>query len=211
MQSQSYEYEERAFLSEGQFLTIKEKLDEICIQKEIDNKHSFFFVLPNINMSIADSRKETKIKYKGGQLGKGNGFEEIEYNIRRDSLPEAIKLFTRLFDLSPQESFQFRINYRLGDDVEIALKYTEMWGFHLEVERVYVASSDAEKSFRHAESKSKLEQLALTLGFSYITDAEMTIFTEQCRREKKRGEYSNDEFRKQHGVLFGLESREETA
>jgi|GEM_PF-784045 len=201
-QNPTYEYEERAFLSEEQFLKIKEKLDEICVQKEIDNKHSFFFVLPDVNISIASSHKETKVKYKGGQLGKGNGFEEIEYNIERDSLPEAIKLFTKLLGLPPQESFQFRINYSLDDDIEIALKYTEMWGFHLEAERVYVASSEAEKALKQAESKDKLDHLASTLGFSYITDQEMVVFTEQCKQEKKRGEYLNDEFRERYGELY---------
>ena len=203
-QNPTYEYEERAFLSEEQFLKIKEKLDEFCVQKEIDNKHSFFFVLPDINVSVASSSKETKVKYKGGQLGKGNGFEEIEYNIERDSLPEAIKLFTKLLGLPPQESFQFRINYSLNDDIEIALKYTEMWGFHLEAERVYVASSESEKTLKQAESKDKLDHLASALGFRYITDQEMAVFTEQCKQEKKRGEYSNDEFRERYGGLFGI-------
>ena len=142
------------------------------------------------------------MKYKGGQLGKGNGFEEIEYNIERDSLPEAIKLFTKLLGLPPQESFQFRINYSLDDDIEIALNYTEMWGFHLEAERVYVASSEAEKALKQAESKDKLDHLASTLGFSYITDQEMVVFTEQCKQEKKRGEYLNDEFRERYGELY---------
>ena len=182
-QNPTYEYEERAFLSEEQFLKIKEKLDEFCVQKEIDNKHSFFFVLPDINVSVASSSKETKVKYKGGQLGKGNGFEEIEYNIERDSLLEAIKLFTKLLGLPPQESFQFRINYSLDDDIEIALKYTEMWGFHLEAERVYVASSESEKTLKQAESKDKLDHLASALGFRYITDQEMAVFTEQCKQE----------------------------
>lgn len=199
----TYEYEERAFLTDESFLRIKQILDEKSARKTIDNKQSFFFVLPDVNVSIASSAKETKVKYKGGQLGKGNGFEEIEYTIDHHSLESATTLFTRLLKIKPQASFQFRINYVI-DDLEVALKYTQMWGFHIEVECVYTASSTIEQQQRQQECYTKLKGFADNLGFRYITDEEMAIFTEECKQEKNRGEYTPEVFTERYGELFGL-------
>ncbi len=202
--SSSYEYEERAFLDEKSFTRIKEYLDEHNNQKFIDNKQSFFFVMPDVNVSIASSEQETKIKYKGGQLGRGNGFEEIEFKIQPDSLSKAIRLFSSLLSITPQESYQFRINYILNDNVEIALKYTAMWGFHMEVERTYTANS--ELSIREEKDKSKdaLNSFAHKLGFMYINDKQMEEFKVQCERGENRGTYSTSEFKQKYGELFGL-------
>lgn len=72
-----YEYEERAFLSEEQFLSIKSNLDQLSSQPEIDNKTSYFFVLPDKNLSLASSLKSTVIKYKAGQLGLGKDLKRL--------------------------------------------------------------------------------------------------------------------------------------
>src|SRR3989442_15692104 len=123
----NFEYEERAFLAEDHFLRVKEQLDSLAQVVKTDNKTSYFFVLPNVNASIAASASKTVVKYKGGQLGRGNGFEEHEFSIEPNALPEALRLFTSLLKLEPQVSVQFRINYDLGNNVEVALKYTQMW------------------------------------------------------------------------------------
>lgn len=200
----SYEYEERAFLDEESFGRIKEYLDKNNNQKCIDNKQSFFFVMPDVNISIASSEKETKVKYKGGQLGKGNGFEEIEFKIQPSSLDEAIRLFSYLLSIIPQESYQFRINYTLNDDIEIALKYTHMWGFHMEVERTYTANCEQDMIEEKNKSKNLLSSFANDLNFVYIDDKQMKDFKAQCERGENRGAYSTSEFKKNYGKLFGL-------
>ena len=199
-----YEYEERAFLDEKSFLQIKQSLDEMSEDMWIDNKQSFFYVLPDTNVSIAKSPKDTKVKYKGGQLGRGNGFEEIEYTIADSSLDDALSIFTKLLNLEPQHSFQFRLNYLLPNSIEVALKYTEMWGFHLEIEKIYTASSSEEKKFKQLACEKALAKLSSTLRIHYITDSEMTHFAEQCKRNINRGTYSPEAFRDKYGFLFGL-------
>ena len=200
----TYEYEERTFLDEDSFLRIKDLLDKTADKKEIDNKQSFFYVLPDVNLSIAHSKKETKVKYKGGQLGKGNGFEEIEYRISEDSLEDAVALFTRLLGVLPQNSFQYRINYMLNDSIEIALKYTEMWGFHLEAEKTYTAKTTEKKLLKSVAAKESLAKLAEHLNIRYITDEEMSDFTIQCKKNIRRGDYSSTAFKNKYGSLFGL-------
>lgn len=46
----TYEYEERAFLDEADFLRIKNKLDAESLKATIDNKISYFYVLPDKNI-----------------------------------------------------------------------------------------------------------------------------------------------------------------
>lgn len=199
-----YEYEERAFLDESTFEVAKRYLDSHALESKIDNKHSYFFVMPDVNVSIASSQTETKIKYKGGQLGLGNGFEEREFNIKNESLNDAISLFTSLLRTVPQESYQFRINYKLANDIEVALKYTHMWGFHLEAERVYSAQHNSIKAVEEEASKVALGNLAHAIGINYIANEEMAAFKLQCEQNILRGEYSPDKFKKKFGYLFGL-------
>ncbi len=198
----NFEYEERAFLAEDHFLQVKEQLDSLAQVVKTDNKTSYFFVLPNVNVSIAASASKTVVKYKGGQLGRGNGFEEHEFSIEPNALPEALRLFTSLLKLEPQVSVQFRINYDLGNNVEVALKYTQMWGFHLEIEKLYSAATDEDKTGKQHQAQQELEALAQKLGISFITDEEMETFKEECKQGLNRGHYSPEEFRAKYGSLF---------
>lgn len=200
MSNATYEYEERAFLAEAEFLPIKEKLDSLAAHREVDNKTSYFFVLPDINVSIASSPDKTVIKYKSGQLGLGNGFEEIEVPIEQSSLADCIKLFSILLKVEPRVSEQFRINYVLTSGIEIALKYTQTWGFHLE----------AEKTYEHAENlgdiehraKEELNTLSQDLGISYIDDETMDTSKKAWAAGEQFGPYSPDIFREKYGQLF---------
>lgn len=195
-----YEYEERAFLTEEQFLFVKEKLDTIATSKEVDNKTSYFFVLPDINLSIASSTAKTVIKYKGGQLGLGNGFEELEVPIPRESLQNSIKLFSTLLKIEPQFSEQFRINYDLSNNIEVALKYTQTWGFHLEIEKTYEHTTDLDQEKQKA--KQELDEVATQLKISFIDDELMHTSKKAWAAGKQFGEYSPEAFQQKYGNLF---------
>jgi hypothetical protein len=198
---QPFEYEERAFLAEDQFLQVKHELAKAAQTSTLDNKISYFFVLPDVNISIAASPDKTVVKYKGGQLGRGNGFEEHEFSIQPDALPEAIKLFSSLLKLAPQVSEQFRINYDMGNNIEVALKYTQMWGFHLELEKLYTAT-DGTKHEQAAQAKHELETVAEQLVIHFITDEAMERFKAEGQQGMHRGQYSAEEFRAKYGSLF---------
>jgi adenylate cyclase class IV len=197
-----YEYEERAFFSEKDLGRIQHTLEDLAISCKRDNKISYFFVLPEVNVSIATSATKTVVKYKGGQLGRGNGFKEHEFTILPHALPEALALFSALLHIKPQISEQFRLNYDLGDKVEIALKYTHMWGFHLELERVYQAPNEAERKRQERISRTKLAHVAEKLGVQLIDDAAMEQFKEQCSRNINRGTLDPKEFRLKYGHIF---------
>ena len=202
--SKTYEYEERAFLTEESFSKIKASLDALAISSELDNKNSYFFVLPDVNVSIAASAKKTVVKYKGGQIGLGNGFEEYEFTIQPESLSEALKLFTALLGLEPQLSEQFRINYTLPDSIEVALKYTQTWGFHLEAEKVYTVRNEDEHAAEKQRAKDAIAKFADELDISYITDEEMKQFKIDSENGIVRGEYTPEDFSKKYTETFKL-------
>lgn len=195
-----YEYEERAFLTEEQFLFVKEKLDTIATNKEVDNKMSYFFVLPDVNLSIASSTHKSVIKYKGGQLGLGNGFEELEVPIPLESLQDSIQLFSTLLKVKPQFSEQFRINYDLSNNIEVALKYTQTWGFHLEIEKTYehTANLDDEKQ----KAKRELDEIATQLKISFIDDELMHTSKKAWAAGEQFGHYSPHAFQEKYGQYF---------
>jgi len=203
MTSKTYEYEERAFLDEAGFLRIKNKLDAESLKATVDNKISYFYVLPDKNVSIATSPSKTVIKYKGGQLTNGNnGFEEREFAINPENLKEALSFFTALFNLGPEKSEQFRINYILPNSIEVALKYTQTWGFHLEVEKLYSINGGFDSEAEKIQAKNEVDNVGNLLEIRFITDEEIRQFANDSKLGKVKGVYSADEFRQKYGKLF---------
>lgn len=197
-----YEYEERAFLSESDFLRIKKYLDKNAAKVEIDNKRSYYFVLPDRNLSIAVSKSKALIKYKSGQIAKGNGFEEHEFNFNTIQVNEAIGLFSALLEIEPQYSEQFRINYFLNDGIGIALKYTLSWGFHIEIEKVYEAVNGEELSNNKKFAGQDIKEIVKILGITPVTLKDMNAFSKDCAIGKNRGEFSPAAFSKRYGKMF---------
>lgn len=115
-----------------------------------------------------------------------------------------LAVFTHLLKTKPQASFQFRINYTLSDAIEVALKYTETWGFHIEVERTYTATTGEEKRHQEKLCQQKLAAFSEYLGVHYITDKEMKDFAKQCKQGGKRGLYTSSEFEERYGGAFDL-------
>lgn len=193
----SYEYEERSFLTEEDFFRIKKELEKITGSREVDNKVSYFFVLPGKNLSLAKSSKKSVIKYKGGEVGVNNGFEEYEISIPEENFMELVDLFKNLLGTTPQVSEQFRINYKLSGGVEVALKYTETWSFHLEVEKVVFKEEDLNAA------KDEINKLARILKINFLTEKEIMDFRQRIDSGgKPRGIYSPSDFKEKFGREF---------
>jgi len=192
-----FEYEERAFLSEEDFSRVKDLLEKQSVSRAYDNKVSYFFVLPEQNLSIAKSEKKCVIKYKHGAVGVGNGFAEYEIPVDEQHCDQTVSMFSLLFGIKPQTSEQFRINYILPNKVEIALKYTQTWGFHLELEKTY--SNEENKP----QAKKEVEETAELLQIHLITDSEMKEFRDNFDAGgAPKGEYTSEQFRVKFGSLF---------
>lgn len=75
--------------------------------------------------------------------------------------------------MKPEISEQFRINYILPNSIEVALKYTLTWGFHIEVEKLYKADDSEKNEVEKIQAKNDIDNVGSMLGIKYITDEEM--------------------------------------
>lgn len=77
-----------------------------------------------------------------------------------------------------QQSFQKRHNYGYRE-VELALKHSNDWGYHLELE---IVVSDPK---RIPEAERKIKTVAEDLNVEVISDEELAKFTQQKDQEHR--------------------------
>lgn len=201
-----HEHERFAFLDEQAHDRVAKYLADHGTDLGQDNKTSHFFVLPESNLSVASTDARSVIKFKAGQIGRGIGFEELpEIELAdQEQANNAVRLLQALTGHEPQVSEQFRRNYEL-DDIELALKYTETWGFHLELERLYSANTPDELEKAKHEADERIKRVAGSLGITLATDQELVDFNTHFKKTGEgRGEYKADEIRAMYASLYKL-------
>ncbi|MHA1657495.1 MAG: CYTH domain-containing protein [Promethearchaeota archaeon] len=137
-----------------------------------DNKDTYFFILEDKLLKVVNniSRENAKIVLKLNKIGRGSDFEEIEILINQDDIEKSVKFFTLLGLNEIQHSFQKRHNY-FYKGIEFALKYSDIWSYHLELEKMVHDRKDiflAEK---------QIQKIAVELGIHLMTDKELAEFT----------------------------------
>lgn len=145
-----------------------------------DDKNVFFYLLEGKLLKISDniSKNKGKITLKIGSIGESSSFEEIEFPISRGDIPVAKSLFENLGYIDPQESHQKRVNF-LYRGVEIALKYSKTWGYHIELEKII--NNDSQRAL----AENEIVDVANELGVSLMTNDELLLFKEN--HDKKQG------------------------
>jgi len=147
-----------------------------------DNKDVYFFILQDKLVKVVNniSKKNAKIVLKLNKIGKGSDFEETEILIDQNDVEKSVGLFISLGLNEMQRSFQKRHNY-LYKEIEFALKYSDTWGHHLELEKMVYDKKDI------SLAKKQIQKMALELGIHLMTDRELMEFT-----EKKDYEYQQN-------------------
>lgn len=155
-----------------------------------DDKHIYFYVLPDQLLKVTDNTAAgtAKITLKESKIGQGSAFAETEFAIAPADVSAAVKVFNGLgFEAAMHEAFNFRHNYRF-DGVEIAVKWSEAWGYHAEFELLLDdAASDAARD----EATAKIMNVAAELGVTLMTEQELADFTaafEAAEQERKERE-----------------------
>lgn len=142
-----------------------------------DDKRVWFFVMPDKLLKVTHNvtSKSGKITLKLTKIGKGTHFKEIEFPIEEKSIEPAVQLFTNLGHDYLFESKILRHNF-LYKEVEIALKYSKTWGYHLELE-VMISSMD-EKEL----AEKKIFEVAKELEVSIMSEEELWEFTQNIEK-----------------------------
>jgi adenylate cyclase class IV len=146
-----------------------------------DDRDVYFFLFPDKLLKAVHnvSKKSAKLVLKLNKIGKGSDFEEIEIPIRQEDFEKAAHMFIALETGEYMRSYQKRHNY-LYKEVECALKWSELWGYHLELE--IVVKDKKEK----ATAEEKIRFVAEELGVKIMTDQELKEFTEKAEASYKK-------------------------
>ena len=182
------EIELRALLSEKKYHCLRKFLDNNTQDLGEDDKDVFFFLLPDkITKATHNvSKKTAKIVIKLNRIGRGTSdFEEIEIPINPSDFDKAVKLFSALPFDQIQNSYQKRHNYLL-DGVEIALKWTESWEYHMELE---IIVDDVAK---REDAENKIRKVAEKLGVQIMSEEELKDFTKKIDENYKKGLYNKN-------------------
>lgn len=179
-QGKQIEVEFRARFDEKKYEELKKFLSERAEDLGEDDKDVFFFLFPDKLLKAVNnvSKGSAKIVLKLNKIGKGSDFEEIEVPVAQRDFEKAAKIFTKVLTCDSMRSFQKRHNY-LYQEVELALKWSEIWGHHLELE--VVVGDPSSKS----EAEKKIFAVAEELGVTVMTDAELREFTEKAEEDYK--------------------------
>ena len=174
------EVELRSMFSESEYNELAEFFKKNAKDLGEDDKDAYFFILPDKLVKVVNniSQKSAKIVLKLTKIGKGSGFEEIEILINQNDIEKAVKLFDALGLNEVQHFFQKRHNY-LYKDVEIALKYSDAWGYHMELEKIVGDKSEV------LEAERQIREIASEFDIHIMTNEELKEFTEKKDREYK--------------------------
>lgn len=141
-----------------------------------DDKHIFFYVLPDKLLKVTDNTTAgtAKITLKGSRIGQGSAFQETEFPIAREDVSAAVKLFDELgFGETMHDAVTIRRNFEFMG-VEIAVKWSGVWGYHAEFE---VLLPDGAEETERESAGSLIADVAAELGVTLMTEQELADFT----------------------------------
>jgi len=172
------EVERRAIIDEVKYNELADFLAREAEDLGEDDKDVVFFVHADKLLKVVNniSKQTAKIVYKSNKIGNESALEEIEVTIPPSEFEDAVKLFSTLGHETKIPSFQKRNNY-LYKEVEISLKYSDHWGYHLEME---VMIGDREQK---DEALTKIEEVANGLGIKLMSNEEIQVITNRIEKE----------------------------
>lgn len=189
MNQKTIEIEYRALLTEEEFLSLRSFLNDKAELLGNDNKDTYFYIWNDKVIKVVQNAGTlaTKMVLKPGRIGEQSHFEETELKLDPSMFETSKKFCEQLLPEKIMRSFQFRTNY-IYKNVEIALKYTQVWGFHVELEIMV----------EHVEEKEGAEQtikgVSDELKLRILDDTELVKITSEMESGIMYGSYSDEEF-----------------
>jgi adenylate cyclase class IV len=147
-----------------------------------DDKVSVFYIMPDKLFKVVNetSKEKAKIVLKDNHISSGSNLKEWEVKINSSEFDVAVDLFSHMaLPAKIHKSFQRRHNY-VYKYVEIAVKYSEEWQYHIEME--IVVDDVAKKS----EAEQKIKALADKLDIKLMTNQEIKNFTKAFEDKLKQ-------------------------
>ena len=167
------EVEFRALVSEEQYTNLISTLNKQAKDLGEDDKVVHFFLFPDKLLKVTNnlSQGSAKITLKLNRIGNGSMFEEFEVPIAQSDVDKMSRIF-QTFDFEYLlEPIVKRHNY-LYKGVELAIKYSESWQYHVELEIVI------DNETEHEQAEQTIKEIADELCLKLMTEDELATFTE---------------------------------
>jgi len=160
-------------------------------QLGVDDKDMHFFIYPDKLLKVVNNlaKKTAKISLKLNKIGlAGNDFEEHEVFIAPEQVAETITIFKLIAgtEAEYQHTFNQRDNYNYKG-VEIALKWSNNWGYHLELEKMVEIQEDV------TAAEQEMQKLAEELGIRIMTQEELKELTDRIDAQAREGKVVEQE------------------
>ncbi len=168
-----FEVEFRSKFDHKKFIALKEYLNARAENLGEDNKDCYYYIFSDKLLKLVNniSKKTAKISLKLSRIGDGAAFPEIEFYFPPQEFSTARRLFDALaLPVKIMHGPQERNNYRYNG-CEIALKHSDAWGYHLEIEQV------VETKEKQQEAEEQIRQVASELEVKLMSEEELKEFT----------------------------------
>jgi adenylate cyclase class IV len=176
-----YEIEHRAILTKESYETLAEKLAHEATLLGTDDKEVSYYIFPDKLLKVVRniSKGTGKLSLKLNTLGAGSSFQEFEVLFPEDSF-ETMKSICASISTPDQviNGTQKRTNYEY-QGVEIALKWSEDWGYHTEFEIMISDLSEKEAA------DARIIEVAKNLSVPLMTEEEVAAFSAEVKSKRK--------------------------
>lgn len=174
-----YEIEFRAKLSESKYNSLLEFLNINGKNLGQDDKDVWYYIFPDKLLKLVNniSKKTAKVSLKLNRIGEGSAFEEMEFYFPPEEFETCHQLFQKLnLDAKVMDGPQRRVNFEYKG-CEIALKYSDVWKYHLEIEQMVESQNVQEQAERSIRS------VAEELGVELMSEEELKAFVTEVENK----------------------------
>ena len=171
-----FEVEFRSRFSKEKYDALKAYLEQHAENLGEDNKDCYYYIFSDKLLKAVNnlSQKTAKLSLKFNRIGDGAVFPETEFYFPAEQFDNARRLLDGLnLPVKVMHGPQQRINYRYKD-CELDLKYSDAWGYHLEIEQM-INSKDGQPM-----AEAHIHQVAMELGVQLMSEEELKEFTRQA-------------------------------
>lgn len=147
----------------------------------VNNTASVFFLASNWQLKIQHliSKREAKIAWKSGGNDGSSARQEVEIALSPSDVEKAQKIVQTLTpDAELYSTHQDRHDYSL-DGVNIAVKFSPDWEYHVELDVTTERSDDIENALQ------KIHSVAGQLGLKVMSDEEEASFVQQAIERRR--------------------------
>jgi adenylate cyclase class IV len=172
------EIEKRGFLTEEKYNELLNFLEKNGTSLGADDKEVIYYIYPDKLLKVVHnlSKNNAKISLKTNKVGGGSVFPETEVFFDQKDFEKIKYIFDTI--AKPEkvmDGIQKRINFEYKG-CEIAIKWSEVWGFHFEIEKMVSEKSEVERA------EEELQGMADELEIKILNDEELKEFTKKAEQ-----------------------------